>query len=150
MTGQWNRLRLRYRMRESCPTIWWYACGLNPANWISATGTSPATDRPTLAPMMADSEIGVSNTRGVAEPVEQTVGHAEHPAVVADVLAEQDDAFVASHLRGERVVDGCEHRHARHEMSPSSPCSSPRIDHVTRAASSARSRANRGLSTAVT
>ena len=63
MTGQWKRLRLRYRMRDSCPTIWWYACGLKPANWISATGTSPATDRPTPAPMIADSEIGVSNTR---------------------------------------------------------------------------------------
>ena len=55
---------------------------------------------------------------GVAEPFEQTVGHAEHPAVVADVLADQDDALVAGHLRGQRVVDGCEHRHARHEMSP--------------------------------
>ena len=99
--------------------------------------------------MMADSEIGVSNTRESPNSVEQAVGHAEHATVVADVLAEQDHPLVASHLGGERVVDGREHRHARHEMSPSSPLLFSDRG-VTRVASSSRSRASRGLSSAVT
>ena len=120
VTGQWKRLRLRYRMRASWPTSWWYACMVKPPNWISATGTSPATESPTDAPTIADSEIGVSNTRAVAEPSSSAVGGAEHAAVAADVLAEQDDALVARHLVEQRVADGREHGHARHETPPSS------------------------------
>jgi hypothetical protein len=36
---------------------------VKPANWISAIGTRPAAESPTVAPTIADSEIGVSNTR---------------------------------------------------------------------------------------
>ena len=59
----------------------------------------------------------------IAESLEQPVGDPEHSTVVADVLAEQDDPFVAGHLGGQRVVDGREHRHGRQEMSRPSPLS---------------------------
>jgi hypothetical protein len=140
VTGQWNRPRLRYRIRESCLRA--EAGELDLGNGYEPRhreADAGADDR-----RLRDRRVEHAR---IAELVEEPVGDAEDTAVVADVLAEQDDPFVASHLGGQRVVDGREHRHGRHEMSPSSrPSDWP----ATRVASSARSRANRGLSAAVT
>ena len=65
----------------------------------------------------------------VAEPVEETVGDAEHAAVAADVLAEEDHAVVARHLVHDRVVDRGEHVHDRHDTSAGAcPSSLPGLD----------------------
>ena len=58
-------------------------------------------------------ERGVVHAVG-AELVGEPVGGAEDAAELADVLAEHDDARVAAHLGPEGVVDGLDHRHARH------------------------------------
>jgi len=80
----------------------------------SATGRRPAVAAPIAAPMNADSEIGVSDPAG--ELVVQPLGHAEHAApgilragrsgAPGVVLAHDDDAFVALHFLGQRLVQG--------------------------------------------
>ena len=80
---------------------------VKPANWISATGTSPATESPTDAPTIADSAIGMSKTRlGPNRSRAPSVAR-NTPPLRADVLAEQHDPLVARHLVGEvsRIAD---------------------------------------------
>ena len=61
-----------------------------------------------LTPMIADSEIGVSTTRSVAELLVQSLRRAEGAAIGADILAEHEDLRVAPHFFGERFADGVE------------------------------------------
>src|SRR4029077_18844847 len=62
----------------------------------------------------------------VAELRPQPIGRQEYAALLADVLAEHDDALVASHLLGERVADRLDERHERHyPASPASPAACP-------------------------
>ncbi len=91
---------------------------MKPRNWISATGTMPATASP-----IADADDRRLGQRRVdhalaAEAIEQPVGGAEHAAVVRHVLAEDDDALVARHLLVERGVDRLHHGHDRHDVTP--------------------------------
>ena len=76
------------------------------ANINSTIGRMPSTAAPTPRPMKAVSEIGVSSTRSRAELVEQPAGGTEDAAVLADVLAEHEDAWVAVHLLGDALGDG--------------------------------------------
>ncbi len=65
--------------------------------------------------MIANSVIGVSMTRALAEFAKQPFRHAEHPAIgvalalragsARDVLADHDDARVAAHFLRERLVE---------------------------------------------
>src|SRR4051794_8135607 len=61
--GQVNAPRLRVRHRAAALTSWSYAGPRKPSNWISGTGRIPAIARPTLVPMMPDSDSGESTTR---------------------------------------------------------------------------------------
>src|SRR5438270_1768875 len=63
VTWQWYRPRERWRYLPSCGPIWWKPWAVKPRNWISATGTMPATARPSEAPTMLASASGVSTTR---------------------------------------------------------------------------------------
>ena len=55
----------------------------------------------------------------VAELGPQAVGGQEHAALLADVLAQDDDRLVAAHLVGERLADGVDERARRHQRSAS-------------------------------
>ena len=98
-------------------------------NISSATGRRPEAAAPAAAPMIADSEIGVSSTRSGNLRVE-ALGDAEHaaPRVVLagragaadDVLAEDDDGLVALHLLRERLVDRLLERDRPSHRSPPS------------------------------
>ena len=63
-----------------------------------------------LTPMIADSEIGVSTTRDLAELLVQPLRHAERAAVRADVLAEDEHLRIAAHLLDERLANRFEVR----------------------------------------
>ena len=76
-------------------------------NMISMIGRSPVTAAPKAAPVMASSEIGVSNTRLVAEALLDARRDREHAALLGgDVLAEEHDGLVALHLLDDRLADG--------------------------------------------
>ena len=55
----------------------------------------------------------------VAELRPQPVGRQEDAALLADVLAEDDDRLVAAHLVGERLADGLDERPGRHQSTSS-------------------------------
>jgi len=57
----------------------------------------------------------------VAELRPQPVGREEHAALLADVLAKDDDRRVAAHLLGEGLADGVDERARRHQSTPSLP-----------------------------
>ncbi len=88
----------------------------------------------------------------VAEPLLQPERAAEHPAEVADVLAEHDDAVVALHRHRVRVTDRLDHRHRRHQSPTCSRCSrrcrgiscEHVVEHRPRARDHARSSRSRG------
>ena len=72
---------------------------------ISSTGRMPLTAAPNAAPVIASSEIGVSNTRVGAVLLVQAGRHREHAAGDRDVLAEEDHALVARELLVERLAE---------------------------------------------
>ena len=125
VTGQWKRLRLRYRMPRQLPDDLVVRLRAE-ARELDLGDRHHARNREADARAddrrLRDRRVEHS---GLTEPVEQTVGDPEDAAVVPDVLAEQDDAVVACHLVRHRVADGGEHRHARHEMLPPSDGSVP-------------------------
>ena len=54
----------------------------------------------------------------VAELAPQPVGGQEHPALLADVLAQDDDRLVPPHLLGHAVADRLDERANRHQCPP--------------------------------
>ncbi len=92
-------------------------------NMISSTGRSPVIAAPYAAPVIASSEIGVSNTRAGAVLLDQTRRDREHAAGHGDVLAEEDHALVARELLVERVADRLAELDLRHAVPPSSSSS---------------------------
>ncbi len=88
-------------------------------NMISAMGRRPFIAAPMIIPMMACSEIGVSRTRTVAEPLLQSDRGLEHAARGADVLADEVDGRVAFHLLRDPAADCLPQRQFRHDEPPS-------------------------------
>ena len=69
-------------------------------------GRRPTIAAPMPMPANPSSEIGVSMTRRGAEPVEHPLADLVGAVVLGDLLAHQEDAVVALHLLGHRLVEG--------------------------------------------
>ena len=72
---------------------------------------------PTAAPMIVDSEIGVSITRAAPNSCLQAAVLAEN-AAVADVLAQRDHVRIRAHRFGQRLAGGLRVAHQRHWPAP--------------------------------
>ena len=94
-----TRPRVRSRYFATWLTTWSSAGYENPSNWISTTAFHPASARPTAAPTIAASAIGVSNTRSAPNVLLQPVGHPEDAAEPADVLPVHQDARILGRAR---------------------------------------------------
>ena len=101
-------------MRAASDRIWLKAGKMKSANWISGTGRRPATAAPIETPTIIDSRQRRVEHAVAAELVVQPVRGQEDAALLADVLAEDDDRLVAAHLLGERVADRLDEGHDGH------------------------------------
>ena len=72
---------------------------------------------PMPMPAKPSSEIGVSMTRRGAEPLEHPLADLVGAVVLGDFLAHQEDAVVALHLLGHRLVRGFAIGKDRHDHS---------------------------------
>ena len=69
---------------------------------------------PIAVPTMPDSASGVSMQRSATELFLKATGRPEDAAETADVLAEHDDARVATHLDLQSIINGLAEVHLRH------------------------------------
>ena len=74
-------------------------------NWISTTGRASARARPTPRPVIACSEMGVSEDPFGAEPFLEAGRDPEHPPAFGHVLAEEKDSVVRRHRLVVRFVE---------------------------------------------
>ena len=98
-------------------TIWLKAGKMKSANWISGTGRRPfdgGADRDADDHRLGERRV---HHAVAAELVEQAVGGQEDAALLADVLAQDDDRLVAAHLLGQRLADRLDVRHDGHQPS---------------------------------
>ena len=115
-----TRPRVRSRYFATWLTTWSSAGYENPSNWISTTAFHPASARPTAAPTIAASAIGVSNTRSAPNSCcNPSVTRKTPPSLPTSCPYTQDARIVVEGI-AERGVQRRRHRHLRHRRAPPS------------------------------